>query len=312
MLSLALLEAGAFASPGPYVPVGFAFHSQRLTAAMQTENHKTLILVGSCTWTAVKRENVFGLCLPISHPPLHTQTFEKRSRQILCSGSEFVQLWDGPIPCSEKRQWIWGSFGKVCEAELAQCEAPLALLLRCCDLQWWMWWCLRFGLGAAPGHRLCTGFLGSVITRCSAEHSPSSAQFEQLFEETFTCCRSIICWVPHISGGPLFFSLIISQYMFGLLFCKPFQEGSFWTHCLAFDCKLFSYCSHRHACEHPHSSGNTQLFIIQAILFGHNSTVHDCCHFLWEKWLCLSYSPFNAEETFHIFLLSHLKSHFGG
>lgn len=49
-----------------------------------------------------KRENVFGLCLPISHPPLRAQTFEKRSRQILCSGLEFAQLWDGPIPCSKK------------------------------------------------------------------------------------------------------------------------------------------------------------------------------------------------------------------
>lgn len=159
----------------------------------------------------------------------------------------------------------------------------LTLLCSYCDLQRWMWWCLRFGLGAAPGHRLCTGFLGSVITGCSAEHSPSSAQFEQLLEETFSCCcKIIICWVPHLSSGPLFFSLI-SQYMFGLLFCKPFQEGSFWTHGMAFDCKLPSYSSHRHACVHPHSSGNTQLFIIQAILFDHNSTMHDCCRFLWEK-----------------------------
>lgn len=127
-----------------------------------------------------------------------------------------------------------------------------SLVLLCChrDLQRWMWWCLRFGLGAVPGHRLCTGFLGSVITRCSAEHSPSSALLEQFLEETSSCCcKSIISCVPHLSGGPLF-SLIISQYMFGLLFCKPFQEGSFWTHGMAFDCKLLLYSSHRRVWTH--------------------------------------------------------------
>jgi len=147
-----------------------------------------------------------------------------------------------------------------------------SLVLLCChrDLQRWMWWCLRFGLGAVPGHRLCTGFLGSVITRCSAEHSPSSALLEQFLEETSSCCcKSIISCVPHLSGGPLFFSLTISQYMFGLLFCKPFQEGSFWTHGMAFDCKLLFYSSHRH--------------VRAPTLFWQHSTICNTSYLVWSQ-----------------------------
>lgn len=50
--------------PGSCVAVGFGFHSQRLTAAMQTENHGTLILVGSRTWTTAKEKMYLDCVCP--------------------------------------------------------------------------------------------------------------------------------------------------------------------------------------------------------------------------------------------------------
>ena len=133
---IALLSANALScfagsqsvcQPGSCVSLGFSFHSPRLTAAMQTENHKTLIFSWQLYLDHCKRENVFGLCLPITHPPLHALTSQKRSRQMLCSGLELIELWEGPFPSAKQGQWIWGSFGMVCDPEPVSSVAKLLL-----------------------------------------------------------------------------------------------------------------------------------------------------------------------------------------
>lgn len=74
-------------------------------------------------------------------------------------------------------------------------------------------------------------------------------------------------------SNKLLFSIIFLQYVFGLFFCRLFQQGGFQTRSMFLSVKCsFTLVKHTYACMHPCSlsSGNTQLFVFfrkQAILF---------------------------------------------